>query len=265
MKQFQIVNNYPYTAITGQVSGVSRISSLGNNTDVDVASVPEDIWSGAALGILNGIDHKIFQFPTTAVSMEVVSDNTNDTAAGTGLRTATLVYLDSAGVQKSTTVSLNGTTPVALPENVLFVQALSGASSGTVGAANTGNISVRDTGGLGKTYAYMPAGVGFSRSAALRVPTGFTLDLLDIALSINRTDISTDRWASWSICIQNPAGLLFKPLELSVSVTVPYRHNVSGGLPINSIAADRVVWLRCENVSANNTNISGAIIGIFRS
>lgn len=267
MRQFQIVNTFPYAAIANQINGISRIAALGNNSDVDTASVPEDVWSGSAVGvdgILNGIDHKTIQFPTTAVPMEVVSSSANDTAAGTGAQTVTVVYLDSAGTQKTATVTMNGTTAVAMPENVLFVQLLRAGTSGTVGGNNIGNISIRDSGGLGKTYAYMIAGTGFARSSGIRVPTGFTFDLLDIAVSLNRTDVG-DRWASWSICLQNSAGLLLKPLELSVSTTVPYVHDTSGGLPINSIAAGTVIWIRCENVSQNNTNISAGLIGILRS
>lgn len=264
MRQFQIFNEYPYAAIANQISGVSRSAVLGNNMDVDVASTPEDVWSGAALGILNGVDHKLLQFPTSAVAMEIVSDSASDTSAGAGLRTATLVYLDAAGVQKATTLPLNGLTPVALPENVLFVQLLLGATVGTVGSNNVGNISVRDAGGLGRTYSYMEAGTGFARSCAIRVPAGFTYDLLDIVVSLNRTDTG-DRWASWSLCQQNTGGLLIKPLELSVSTTTPYSHDTSGGLPVVSVAAGTVVWIRCENVSANNTNITAGLIGIFRS
>lgn len=263
MKQFQIVNEYPYAGIANQISGVSRIASLGTNPGIDTAAVPADIWSGAALGVLNGIDHKLLQFPTSAVAMEIVSSSASDTAAGAGLRTALVIYLDSTGTQKTTTVTLNGTTPVALPENILFVQFVRGASSGTVGGNNIGNVSIRDAGGLGKTYSYMTAGTGFARSSGVRVPAGNTLDLLDILSSLNRSN--SDRWATWSLCQQDSSGLLVKSVEVSVSTTVPYVHRTGGGIPIVSIPAGNVVWVRAENVSGNSTVMTAGLIGLFRS
>jgi hypothetical protein len=68
----------------GQVPGYRRVTAIGNNPDLDTATLPEDIWSGGG------------QYPwmTGATALEVVSDSANDAAAGTGARTVTINGLD---------------------------------------------------------------------------------------------------------------------------------------------------------------------------
>ena len=256
--------SWQYGAVTGVYATASRIATLGNNPNIDTATQPEDVWSGAELGLLNGVDHRFIPKPMSAVAMEVVSSSVNDTAAGTGARTIVVGYLDGAYAAKTAVVTLNGTTPVAMPENVLRVNSVLVATAGTVGANNTGNISVRAAGGLGATYAYMTAGIGLARSSMFTVPAGQVFDILSMLLSINRTD-TQNRWATYSLCIQNQAGRLIKGLELSNGSDTPYRHEAANGLPINTIAEKTDVWLRCESVSLNSTNTTGGLYGILRT
>lgn len=259
----EVPTSWTYAAATGLFTTAMRIATLGNNPNIDTASQPEDVWAGAQLGLLNGVDHRFIPKPAAAIAMEVVSDNANDAAAGTGARTVVIGYLDGTYTAKTATITLNGTTPVAMPENVLRVNSMVVAAVGTVGSNNAGNISVRAAGGLGATYNYMPAGIGISRSSMYTVPANFVFDILSLVLSINRVD-TQNRWATYSLCIQNPAGRLLKGLELSNGSETPYRHEVGEGIPINTIAATNDVWLRCEAVSQNSTNTTGAIFGIQR-
>lgn len=253
---------WTYAAATGLYATVSRVAKLGNNPNIDTASQPEDVWAGAQLGLLNGVDHRFIPKPTVAVAMEVVSDSVNDTAAGTGARTVVIGYLDGAYNAKTVVITLNGTTPVAMPENVLRVNSMVVATAGTIGGNNIGNLSVRAAGGLGATYNYLPAGIGIDRSSLYTVPAGVVFDIISMVLSINRTD-TQNRWATYSLCIQNSAGRLIKGIELSCGSDQPYRHEVTNA-PINTIAATNDVWLRCEAVSQNSTNTTGSLFGIQR-
>lgn len=257
-----VPTGWTYAAATGLYTTASRIATLGNNPNIDTASQPEDVWGGAELGVLNAIDHRFIPKPVTAVAMEVVSSSANDTSAGSGARSVVIGYLDGTYTAKTATITMNGTTAVAMPENVLRVNSMVVASVGTVGSNNAGNISVRAAGGLGATYNYMPAGIGFARSSMYTVPAGFSFDILSLVLSINRTDTQS-RWATYSLCIQNSAGRLLKGLELSCGSDAPYRHEADGA-PINTIAATNDVWLRCEAVSLNSTNTTGGLFGIQR-
>lgn len=259
----EVPTSWTYAAATGLFTTAMRIATLGNNPNIDTATQPEDVWAGAQLGLINDVDHRFIPKPAAAVAMEVVSDSANDAAAGTGARTVVIAYLDGAYTAKTATITLNGTTPVAMPENVLRVNSMVVAAVGTFGSNNAGNISVRAAGGLGATYNYMPAGIGISRSSMYTVPAGFSFDILSLVLSINRVD-TQNRWATYSLCIQNSAGRLLKGLELSNGSEAPYRHEAADGVPINTIAATNDVWLRCEAVSQNSTNTTGSLFGIQR-
>src|SRR6267142_3930161 len=115
----------------GLVSDVTRVATLGTNSDITVINVLEDVWSGSSLGILNAIDHKILQVPQSPDTVEVVSSSVNDTSAGTGLRTMLVSYLDSTYTAKTTVITMNGTTPVAFPETIMAVNAMVRLTTGT--------------------------------------------------------------------------------------------------------------------------------------
>src|SRR5437870_2567520 len=133
-----VQTQYQYAASAGVFATASRIATLGNNPSIDTGTQPEDVWAGAELGVLNGVDHRFIPKAQAAVSMEVVSSNVNDTSAGTGARTALITYLDSAYASKTITLSLNGTTAVALPETVFRINNFLVATAGTYGGNNLG-------------------------------------------------------------------------------------------------------------------------------
>lgn len=259
---------YQYAAAIGLYLNTTRVATLGNNPDVDTVTQPEDVWSGAGLGVLGGWDHKLIPMPTSALAMEIVSDSVNDTAAGTGARTVLVSYLAAGYVPKTFSASLNGATPVAFPEDVLRINRAIVTAAGTVRGANAGNISIRDAGGAGKTYAHIPAPVSFpsprglARSSLYTVPADFSLDLISLILSVNRTD-TNDRWATFTLNTQNSAGVAIEGIELSASTNVPYRHEADG-IPVVTVAEKTDIWITCLAVSQSNINCTAGFIGIQR-
>lgn len=238
------------------------MSTLGNNPDVDTGALPAAIWDGATLGVLNGIDHKVIPLATSAVAMELVSSSANDTAAGSGARTVTINYLDGTYTQKTVVLTLNGTTGVPLPENVLRINSFLVLTAGTVGANNVGNLSIRAVGGIGATYAYLRAGLGVTRSSLYTVPANFTLTVMAFVFSINRSSLN-DGWASVAFAFQNDVGRLLLGLEVSCSTSTPYRHEVTG-MPLTILPEKTDVWFRCESVSQSNTNVTAGMLGYIR-
>jgi hypothetical protein len=238
---------------------VARVAQSGINADVSTASAPEDVWSGAGLGLLNGIDHKLIQFPNGAISCEIVSDSASDTAAGAGMRTAQITYLDSNWETKSAVIVMSGTTPVAMPEPVRAINLFARGSVGTYRGANVGNVSIRAAGGAGATYSYMLAGQGIAQSSGYVVPAGFTLLFESVVYSINRT-ATTDRWADFSIHSMNSSGALLKSSVTSVSTSAPYR--ASGGVLLGVVPERTAIWVNVDSVSGNNTSVTGIIYGL---
>lgn len=258
-QQYPLGMEFLTAASLNLITDCVRVATLGINRDVDTGTAPEDIWSGASLGVLNGYDHKLVPIPSAAVQMAVRSDNPNDTAAGTGLRTVIVNYLDASHTSKTVTLSMNGSTDVLLPEPSIAINALIRSTVGTFRGSNIGNVSCWDAGGLGKTYAYMVAGEGLARSTLFTVPAGFTLAITSLFAAIDSTD-TTDRFGRVSLAVQNASGAYLKGLEVPISSAVPYLHSAAGML-VNMVPEKNSVWLSVDNVSQVNTSCSGGYIG----
>ena len=269
MSRFQISRgitepDWRYKSLAGIYGAENRVAMLGYNEDIDTATAPEDVWAGSLLGTLNGINHKLIPLPTAAVSMEVVSDSANDTAAGTGARTVLVNYLDTDFVAKSATITMNGTTGVAMPEAVRRRNGMVILTTGTnPRGTNAGNISLRATGGAGATYGYIRAGAGFEQSSLYTVPAGRTLDVLDVLVSVHQVD-TTFRSATFAFSQHNAlTGRWFKGLLFAATSTVNYVHH-SHGAPILTSLEKTDFWISCENVNSNNTVVTAAFQGILR-
>ncbi len=105
-------------------------------------------------------------------ALELVSSSASDAAAGTGLRTLNVAYIDSSGyLQLSAPITVNGVTPVALgftAKCILWMQALSNGSGGVA----AGNVDVRVVSGAA-VQERITAGGNRSLSARFMVPVGY--------------------------------------------------------------------------------------------
>lgn len=148
-------------ASLGLINGVSPLYKFGKNADIDTTTVPEDVLSlgGSKL------------FPTAASTISVVSDDANDTSAGTGLRNAVLEGLDANYDFLTETVTLAGLTPVVTSNSFLRVNRMYGTMSGSnINAVGT----ITATHSEGAT-ASIPAGESQSAIACYTVPADHTL------------------------------------------------------------------------------------------
>lgn len=108
--------------------------------------------------------------PSAAGSqITVVSSDPNDTAAGTGIRTVRIIYLDATYTPQTEDITLNGTTPVlTVATDIIFIQCSFALTFGSNTYA-VGNISFSDG-----TYdiSYISAGSLRCESSARMVPAG---------------------------------------------------------------------------------------------
>lgn len=163
--------DYLYSIAEGDIAGHEPWAKTGYNPNIGVTE--EDMW---------GISTS-YVFPTAEIQMEVVSsDNTQDLPGGTGALTVYIGYLDASYAEHSTTVILNGTTPVNTAVNNIFrVNNFRVSSTGTGGKA-VGNLSLRSVGGA-VTYSFIQAGYTRARNICYTVPDGKTLFVTTIAFS----------------------------------------------------------------------------------
>lgn len=237
----------PFVSIgfaTTPTSPIRRIVALGNNPDVDTAT-PEDIWSGGGL----------YPWMTAATSLEVLSDNANDTALGTGARGVLINGLLGTYAESSQVVALNGLTPVPIPNQLLRIQTAAPTTAGSLGT-NQGNITIRDAGG-GTVRAIIPAGYGITRQSQYTVPLGYTLQIVSFLLCINRPSGVLD--ATIATYSKTQTGAYRLPLEVSIDGN-PYRHD---GLPGINFSEKTDFGFRCTFASGNNMDITAAFLGIL--
>lgn len=111
---------------------------------------------------------------SAGVQMSVVSTSANDSAAGSGVRTITIEYLNANLDLSIEVLTLNGTTAVnTTATDIRWVQAIYGA---TFGAGNdaAGTVTISEG---GTDYAQIDAGERCSYSSFRRVPRGKKLFL----------------------------------------------------------------------------------------
>lgn len=239
-----------YTAVgLGLVPGVRRVTALGNNPDIDQGTLPEDVWSVGG----------VYPWMTASTSLEVVSTSASDAAAGVGARTVTIFGLDANYVEVNQTITLNGTTAVAVPTQLFRINSVLIMSAGTT-KVNVGDINVRDAGG-GTIRAQVPIGYGISRQAVYTVPAGHTLSIHSILYSQTKSG-GVDRTMTIANYIQSPNGFYRMPLELSISQTVPYRHDGEPGimLPEKTDYTFRII-----SSSTNDSSVTVAFLGTLYS
>jgi len=154
----------------GKVPGYSMINKFGYNSSIGSGSF-ETIWE-------TGDD---YPWQSTAVTVDVVSDDTNDDVAGTGARTLRIQGLDGSYNFAEETVDMDGTTTVTTTQTFLRVFRMSVETAGTSGN-NIGNISVTYTGGS-DVAATITAGNGQTLMTLYTIPAGYTGYLLSMNIS----------------------------------------------------------------------------------
>jgi hypothetical protein len=166
------VDDIPFYLAVQQnkVPGYSMINKFGYNSSIGSGAF-ETIWE-------TGDD---YPWQSSAVTVDVVSDDTNDDVAGTGARTLRIQGLDGSYNLAEETVNMDGTTTVTTTQTFLRVFRMSVVTAGTSGN-NIGNISVTYTGGS-DVAATITAGNGQTLMTLYTIPAGYTGYLLSMNVS----------------------------------------------------------------------------------
>lgn len=148
----------------GEESGKSIVNKFGYNDDVDTAAAEVIASQGGTLNIM-----------TSGVTLDISSDDANDTSAGTGARTVFIDGIDGSGDPQTEIVTLNGLTAVTTSNSWLGINRMFVLSFGS-GGVNAGNITLFETAGT-TTQAYIPAGASVTQQCFYHTPLGATLEI----------------------------------------------------------------------------------------
>lgn len=123
-----------------------------------------DLWEGPTCQ---------YVFPAAAQRMQFVSTSASDAAAGTGVRTVHVHYLDANYNPGEETVTMNGLTPALTVATNIF--RINRVISYTVGSNNAavGTVSLQNTAGT-VTYSLILPNFTASRQVIYTVPAGKT-------------------------------------------------------------------------------------------
>jgi len=154
----------------GKVPGYSMVNKFGYNSSIGSGAF-ETIWETG----------NNYPWQSSAVTVDVVSDDANDDVAGTGARTLRIQGLDGSYNLAEETVDMDGTTTVTTTQTFLRVFRMSVETAGTSGN-NIGNISVTYTGGS-DVAATITAGNGQTLMTLYTIPAGYTGYLLSMNIS----------------------------------------------------------------------------------
>ena len=145
---------YETNLALGLVPGRDIFRRFGANLDIDIGT--EDIWSPGGTRA----------DPAAAGAVTIVSSSANDAAAGTGIRTISLLYIDTNFLEATATITLNGTTTVTPGITAYRIQRMTTLTTGT-GLVAAGNITCSIGGVL---QSEIPANFAQSRQTHFFMP-----------------------------------------------------------------------------------------------
>lgn len=160
----------------GRIDGAVYVGKYARNSDIDTGTVPESVGANPA----NNNQYTYAGFPSETETIQVLSDNAADAAAGTGARTIRVFYLDenkncfdSNGEFLHEDFTLNGTTAVTGTNVASRVWRASILTSGS-GLTNAGDITIRHSTTTANIFGYIMTGEGQTEISNFTICAGYT-------------------------------------------------------------------------------------------
>lgn len=225
-----------------------NINVFGSNTLINTTTIPEDIWRTG--GTYTG-------FPTgSPETIQVFSDNTNDTSAGTGARTIRIEGLRSNTSTEYETedITLNGVTAVTSTNTWYRINRSWVLTAGNTGW-NVGTITIRHSTTTANVFGTIQPTSNQSAMAVFTIPFGRTGFLNKYSVSFVRTSGAA---GSGRIGIRvRENGGVFRIRDLfEISTSAPLSSDLQGE-PIE-LPALTDIKITVESVSDNNSAVSGS-------
>lgn len=177
----RITKEFLQTVSEGLVPGYSLVHKFGRNSAVGTDLTPV-------------CDGGFYRTPTASTTLEVLSDDADDAAAGAGAQEVTLLGLDANFNAISATVETDGTNAVTIDTDFMRLYRMYVSRSGTYATqtapSQQGTITVREDGG-GDTWATLPEigttgfAVGQSLIGAYTVPAGYTAYIMSVTMAVD--------------------------------------------------------------------------------
>lgn len=171
----EILNDYFVEVARGNVSGQSLVHKFGRND-----AVASGVWE-----LISQLSAAT-SFRSSASTVRIkAGGNAADTAAGAGAREITVVGIDDNLAEITETIATaGGSASSATTASFWRIYRAYVSAVGTYGVANTGIITIEDSGGAADMLI-IAAAEGQSQHAAYTIPTGKTGYLTSIHLDVD--------------------------------------------------------------------------------
>lgn len=241
------VADFGWAVAEGGFEGYGYSSKFGRNSDVDTGN--EDVWEG-------GGDYTGHPVSFTPETVDVSSDDANDTSAGTGARTVRIHGLKttSSTAYETEDITLNGTTNVTSTNTWWRVNRVEVLTAGS-GATNAGVITVHSTTTTANVFAAVAAGYGQSTVAAYTVPSGCQAQIIGLNISMGRANGSAGS-AQVSLRIRPSGGVYQAKRVYEITNSIPAQPPLK--FPIVANAGDDIK-VRVDDVSDTNTIVTAEL------
>lgn len=220
----------------GKFLGVEVVSKFGRNTDIDTASVPEDIWG-------NGSTYT--GFPTgSPETIQLFSSSASDTGTVTfqGLKTSSSTELEAE------TVTLSGTTPVN-SVNTWYRVHTARYSSGAATTFNVGTITLRHTTTTANVFLLIDIGTSQSYSTGFTIPAGKTGYLTEYSASLQGSATGVIDLSLW---VRTFGGSPRLRRPFTVAQNAPVNYKVASAIILTEKSD---IIIRATASSTNNLSI----------
>jgi hypothetical protein len=220
------------------------INKFGENPDVDIASVPEAIWSHGGS----------FPWISAGIAMDIVSDDAADTLAGTGAQKIRLTIFRTDFTRLIVEKDMDGVTPVQVDDDVLLCSRMEVIQSGS-GMINAGEINLVDRATGLIVYQSVEIGEGQTLSTVEMCPK----DQKGLVKSHKATFTKTvgAGEAQLRVRLRKPSGTILTKWNptLTQNKTEDEKIYIKGGIEME--AGDAIFW-EALDVSLNDTAIEGS-------
>lgn len=219
--------DYYYDLAAGKLPGQSLVHKFGTNQAL--STTPEDLWeAGGTLTYL-----------TAAVALEVLSTDSNDTAAGSGAQEVVVYGLDASFNEISEVVVTNGTSAsTATTQLFIRVYRVTVSKTGSYGGSNDGALTIRVSGG-GLPQAYIDVSKGQTQGAHYTIPRGHKGYILAMHTSVSttkvvkfwiyireRADVVSAPFSSWRVLFEGNGFEGSNPLPSKAPLYVPEKTDI---------------------------------------
>lgn len=242
--------DYVTNAALGNIDGTGVVNKFGYNVDIDTGSEEVIAAFGGTINIM-----------TTADTLDIVSSDANDTAAGAGARLLLVQGIDENFLTVEEYVSMNGLTPVTTVNSYLGVNRIYVVQTGNA-QVNVGDITVTDTAASVGVQAQIPEGACVTQQCIYHTPISktFLMDFINISAIKLSGGGGSPRINIKGYSYSRVTNSRYAVIDFELDTSVDNNISINYDNPIKFTGREVIYFVASTDV--NNTKVSMRFSGI---